>query len=170
MQSSPAFVTLLLCYLSFLFLPQHFPKFLPLFFAPYLVRKFWELPKERVLLRAFLIGIFCDISSSYLFGIHTLLYVGASIFSYRLQKIFLKDRLFSLSLTNTLFSLIFSSLAYPLLAFFNHRFSWSLSTTLLDIKNAILIDFPYGMLIYLLPCTISLGICKIKVFRGLLCY
>ncbi|AGW37930.1 hypothetical protein CPE1_0434 [Chlamydia pecorum PV3056/3] len=170
MSPPPALLILLLCFLSFLFLPQYLPEFLPLFFTPYIVRLFWGISKKQVLIWAFFVGLFCDISSSYIFGIHTLLYVSSAACTYGLKRFFLKDKFFSLPLVSAIFSFVFSSLAYPSLAIFTHRYCWDASLILLDIRHAILIDFPYSTLIYLLPFLISLGSCKIKKLRGLSCY
>ncbi|WP_348664162.1 rod shape-determining protein MreD [Chlamydia vaughanii] len=166
-----SFQCLCLSVLSFFICPQLYPDLRPIFFSPYLVANFYRLPKEEVLIHALLIGIFCDLGSSYLFGIHTFLYVATSAILHGMQKIFLKDKWLSVPIINIVFSLIFSYLSYPTLAFFNHTITWSTSSLLLDAKHTFMVGFTYSVIIYLLPCTITQGIRKMRVFlRSRSCY
>ncbi|ANH79079.1 hypothetical protein [Candidatus Chlamydia sanziniae] len=160
-----------LCFFSYLLLPQYFPNFHPLYFAPYLGLAFYQLPKQRVLTHALLIGFFCDLSSSYLFGIHTTLYVTTSALTYRTQRILLKDNIFSLPIINVIFSLLFVLLSYPVLTFFNPQLQWSLSLFALNVKYITISTLAYSTAIYLLPCIITRGMSKLIAFlRILICY
>ncbi|CAG9046658.1 rod shape-determining protein MreD [Chlamydia abortus] len=162
---------LFLAILSFLLCPQYTPHLCPVFFGPYLVANFYRLPKEKVLIHALIIGLFCDIASSYLFGIHAFLYVITSALLHKMHTIFLKDRWLSIPMIHSMFALVFSCFSYPTLAFFNYKILWNFSSLLLDVKYAFTIDFLYSGIIYLLPCTITQGILKMRGFlRSRSCY
>ncbi|WP_117274762.1 rod shape-determining protein MreD [Chlamydia poikilotherma] len=166
-----SFQCLSLSVLSFFICPQYYPDLCPIFFAPYLVANFYRLPKEEILIHALILGLFCDIGSSYLFGIHTFLYITTSALLHKMHKIFLNDRWLSIPLINSIFVLVFSYFSYPTLAFFNHKINWSLHSLLLDAKHAFTIDFIYSGIIYLLPCIITQGIRNMRGFlRSRSCY
>lgn len=153
----------------FLF-PQIYPDIKPIFFASYLVCCFYRLSKEKVLVRALILGIFCDITSSYLFGVHAFLYVITSALLYKIHKIFLKDKWLSLPIITVIFSLMFTYLSYPTLAFFNYTMTWSLSSLAIDAKHTIVIGFIYSVITYVLPCMITRSVLKIiNLLRNLLC-
>lgn len=155
------FLQFLFCFLSFLVVPHCTPELRPIFFAPYLVAHFYRAGRKTILVHAFLVGILSDIGSSYLFGIHALLYVIVSAGLYRTRKIFLKDKWSSLPLINVFFSLAFIYLSYPVLAIFNHRVTCNGANLVLDMKHALLIDFTYSFLIYLFSYT-----CSHVILRG----
>ncbi|ANG66472.1 rod shape-determining protein MreD [Chlamydia gallinacea] len=168
------FLPLQCLYLSmahFFLLPQICPDLKPVFFAPYLVANFYRLSKEKVLLRALLLGIFCDTASSCLFGIQTFLYVITSALLYKTHRIFLKDKWLSLPIITIFFSIIFVYLSYPTLAFFNYTMTWSLSSLVSDTKYAVIVGFIYSIITYVLPWMITRSALKIlALLRKLLCY
>ncbi|WP_041468090.1 rod shape-determining protein MreD [Chlamydia felis] len=171
MNQSVSFQCLCLSILSFFICSQYSPDLRPIFFSPYLVASFYRLSKERVLVHALVIGLFCDIGSSYLFGIHTFLYVITAALLYRMHTIFLKDKWLSIPLINSVFALLFSYFSYPTLAFFNHKINCSLYSLLLDAKHAFTIDFIYSGIIYLLPCILTQGIQETRGYlRSRSCY
>ncbi|EPP35639.1 rod shape-determining MreD family protein [Chlamydia ibidis] len=103
---------------------------------------------------AFFLGLFSDISSSHLFGMHAFLYVITSLILYRTQKIFLKDKWLSLLIINVLFSLTFYCISYPTLLFFNYTMNWTCSSFASIIRRLIFVNSMYSLVIYVLPHSI----------------
>ncbi|AHK63126.1 rod shape-determining protein MreD [Chlamydia avium] len=168
------FLSLQCLYLSifnFFLFPQLYPDFKPIFFAPYLVASFYKLSKEKVLVHALILGIFCDTASSYIFGVHAFLYVITSAILYKTHKIFLKEKWLSLPIITSIYSVIFVYLSYPTLAFFNYTMTWSLASLVSDAKHTVVVGFIYSIITYILPSMITRSILKITtLLKKLLCY
>ncbi|EPP36820.1 hypothetical protein BOKEGFJH_00247 [Chlamydia avium] len=168
------FLSLQCLYLSifnFFLFPQLYPDFKPIFFAPYLVASFYKLSKEKVLVHALILGIFCDTASSYIFGVHAFLYVITSAILYKTHKIFLKEKWLSLPIITSIYSVIFVYLSYPTLAFFNYTMTWSLASLVSEAKHTVVVGFIYSIITYILPSMITRSILKITtLLKKLLCY
>ncbi|WP_213318416.1 rod shape-determining protein MreD [Chlamydiifrater volucris] len=160
MYKQPTSISFFLSLAIFLILPslhvfktQHIKL---LCFAPYLAASAYSHSKPQVLLKSMFIGFLYDCFSSAAFGIYALLYVLSCSMTYNLKNVFLEEKLFSVPLITTIFSLVFSLLSYPVFSLF-HFHVFSQKQLVFDVKNALTVDFCYAIIIYVIPCLISKG-------------
>ena len=115
-------ISLSFCILASLLMPAFFFKISFIYFAPFIVLLFlYDISFEKCLWLASIIGLFFDIKSSTLFGIHTLVYLFATIFAFYLKKFFNK-RIFNICLYSSIYSIIFLIFNYLFLLIFNKNF------------------------------------------------
>lgn len=150
---------------------QHWFLFRPIFFAPFLTLSFYRFTREKIIVLAFFLGLFADLSSSYFFGVHTFLYVIVSFSLYKINLVF-KEQWLILTCLNILFAVTFVIFSYPMLSLLHYNLSWNAASLFLDIKYIIRTDGLYSGAIYFLLYCVFPGLIKIKDFlrRASSCY
>ncbi|MEG0037113.1 MAG: hypothetical protein RR599_04515 [Victivallaceae bacterium] len=100
---------------------------------------------------AFVLGWFSDICSDFVFNSYTILYSLTAYLCYPLHKFFFKDKILSIPLITIFFSIVFSCLSYLVLPCLGVDFEFSYRLITLDLRQALLTDFVYSLLICVLP-------------------
>lgn len=122
-----------------------------LFFAPFLIVTFYKCSLIQSLWLAAGTGLLVDFFSSSFFGNSACIYTIASYILYRQNRHFFEDKVSTLSLMTTLFSLLASVLQFIFNMLFDLRPLLSFSFLLTDFIIMPLIDGAYAYLFFLLP-------------------
>lgn len=154
LQNLISYTTFILSIIILLCTPSYLPNFHPIFFAPYLIFNFYRFSKENIVLKSIFLGILCDLLSSFVFGIHSILYFLTTILLYKTHRIFLKDKLLSIPIMTFLYSGIFHLISYFIIPFFNYPFFFDKFVFKRILVTIIKFDFPYVLCIYVIPCII----------------
>lgn len=150
--------------LSLLFLQKIYPGFKPLFFAPYLCKRFYSDSLSSILMHCLLCGTICDIFSSLSLGIYIIGYCISGIICYKFRFIFFEDKFFSLSCLTIIFSVIFNFASYLTLPILNYRILLNIKLITKDLINTCYTDALFSLFIFTLPSTILKKISKIFRF------
>ncbi|NGX54336.1 MAG: hypothetical protein K1000chlam4_01062 [Chlamydiae bacterium] len=141
-----------------------FPSFHLLFFAPYLIISLYRYPLVDALWRAIGCGIAIDLlSSSPLFGQTALIYCIATLLLHPQRLNFFEDKLSTLPLMTTLFSLLSTIMQALLLFVLGHSIGLHWPMVVTDFIAMPLVDGLYAMLLFTLPFQIYRYLSKIIV-------
>lgn len=138
------------------------PKFPLLYFAPYLVLTYYKHPRYSVLWHAFGCGLLIDLfSSSTFFGMTGINYCITSMLLYGQTRNFFEDKMFTLFLMTTLFSLSSTLIALFLSLFLDQNFFLSFGWLFSELMCLPLCDGAYALLFFSLPFQLTRRLSKI---------
>ncbi|NGX62065.1 MAG: hypothetical protein K940chlam9_01558 [Chlamydiae bacterium] len=156
-------IALALSLAAFLFFSPRFPL---LYFAPYLVVCFYQLSFTHTLFRSLGCGVLVDLfSSNPHFGLHSLVYFLVSAALYHQKQNFFADKLSTVPIMTTFFSLL-STLLFLVARFFSSsplHLSWRGVMT--EFFALPLLEGTYALLVFSLPFCLIHFIRKMKIFR-----